>query len=378
MTPKQRIGLKQMDKKQKIVISGINITVGGAFSVFTDILDELLKDGYYIKNEIIVLVHSKKDFPKYSKFFKIIEFPKSKRNWINRLWYEYIYFYFVSKKLKPDVWISMHDITPNVLAKKKFVYCHNPSPFYKMSLNEVKYGWKYYLFSKFYKYLYRINIKTNNAIIVQQEWMADEFKRMFNVNNIIVAYPELSTNNYNFIDKRKIDNTVFVVPSFPRPFKNFELVCKATQLLERETNHKFEVLITLNGRENNYSKDLYNKYHSVKSIKFCGLLDRQKLFSIYEESDCLIFVSKLETWGMPITEFKETGKPEILADLPYAHESIGKYDSVDFVNVKSPEALANSMLKVIKSQPLGENYVEKSNNYLIAKNWSKLVKLIIG
>lgn len=367
-----------MGKKQKIIISGINITTGGALSVFSDFLDELLKDKYYLENEIIILVHSRKMFQRYSDVFKIIEFPKSKKNWLNRLWYEYVFFYFLSKRLKPDIWISMHDITPNVIAKKRFVYCHNPSPFLKMSLKDAKYGWKYYLFAKFYKYLYRINIRKNNAIIVQQKWMAKKFKKLFNIDNIIVAYPELS-DDYNFRDStNKANNIIFIAPSYPRPFKNFELVCRATQLLEKKTKKKFEVFITLSGNENNYSKYLYDKYHLIQSIKFCGLLKRNDLFSIYEKSNCLIFVSKLETWGMPITEFKKTGKAEILADLPYAYEAIGEYNSVDFINVNSPDALANSMLKVVEGQPLDKNFIKKSDNYLIARNWKKLVDMIIG
>jgi len=32
--------------------------------------------------------------------------------------------------------------------------------------------------------------------------------------------------------------------------------------------------------------------------------------------------------GMPITEFKATGKPILAADLPYAHETIGEYGQV--------------------------------------------------
>ena len=34
--------------------------------------------------------------------------------------------------------------------------------------------------------------------------------------------------------------------------------------------------------------------------------------------DFLIFPSLLETWGLPISEFEQTNKKMILANLPYA------------------------------------------------------------
>lgn len=160
-----------------IVVSGINLVNGGALSVYYDFLDSVIESQDYIKNEYILLVSKKELFTKYKDKLRLIEFPKSKKNWFLRLYYEYWYFKRLSQKLNPDIWLSLHDITPNVKAKKRFVYCHNPSPFYKMPISKIKYGWKYYLFSKFYKYLYMINIKKNTAVIVQQQWMGEEFKK---------------------------------------------------------------------------------------------------------------------------------------------------------------------------------------------------------
>ena len=79
---------------------------------------------------------------------------------------------------------------------------------------------------------------------------------------------------------------------------------------------------------------------------------------------------------MPITEFKSTQKPEILADLPYAHETIGNYNSVDFVNVDNAEELADSMLKVIKKRKLNISYSVTNSDYLNASNWEELFNLI--
>lgn len=359
-----------------IVISGINIVDGGAKSVYDDLLNAIASTKQYERSNFILLVSRKNLFKKYWPYFKIIEFPKSKQHWINRLYYEYFYFKKLSKEIKPDIWLSLHDITPNVVADKRYVYCHNPSPFYNMKLSEAKYGWKYYLFSKFYKYLYRINIHKNTAVIVQQNWMADAFKKMYHLDNIIVAKPSVSTQEIPRVNKESKKYS-FIYPSFPRPFKNFETLCKATKKLNEEgLKNKFEVFITLDGTENKYSGLLKKRYGNVSNLNFIGLQSRKSLYDYYSRLDCLVFMSKLETWGMPVTEFKQTGRPIILSDLPYAHETAEKYSNVAYVNPDDFISLSEQMKKAIFSYRF-DYKLDKHNIKLEFKNfdnWNELTK----
>jgi hypothetical protein len=86
----------------------------------------------------------------------------------------------ISVKLSPvDLWLSLHDTTPNVLAGRRAVYCHNPFPYYKWKMREWSFTPKIVLFSLFSKYAYWKNIRKNTYIIVQQEWMRKEFIRAF-------------------------------------------------------------------------------------------------------------------------------------------------------------------------------------------------------
>ena len=361
-----------------IVVSGINLVNGGALSVYYDFLDSVIESHDYKNNNYIILVSQKELFEKYESKMKIIEFPKSKKSWFLRLYYEYWYFNKLSKILNPDVWLSLHDITPNVKARKRFVYCHNPSPFYKMPLSKIKYGWKYYAFSKLYKYLYKINIKKNTAVIVQQKWMGEEFKKMFHVDKIIIAHPSKSEEKINYC-KHDHDNIFeFIYPSFPRVYKNFELLCEATRKLSKDNpNLKFKVLVTLKGNENNYANMLFNKYKHVSNLEFIGLIDRSKLFELYAKVDCLIFISKLETWGMPISEFEFTNKKIIASKLPFAYETVGNYTNATFIDVNSVEYLEENMKQAI----LTKNFTntkkqQKSDKDLYADNWEELINMI--
>lgn len=307
----------------------------------TDCLVELEK---YVSDKdikIIALVNSKKLFSIPN--IDYIEFPKSKKAWVSRLYYEYFYFKKLSRKLNADIWFSMHDLSPNVVSKKRYVYYHNPSPFYKLSCKEWFFGFKIGLFSKLYKHLTKINIHSNNAVFVQQHWIKNQFIKWYSINNCKVAYPETQVNNSKTKIELNPEKVHFFYPSFPRMFKNFECICKAVLLLPKEIQDKIEVHFTISGNENKYAKSIFSKYSNHNCIKFIGKLNRNEVASYYQAMNALLFPSKLETWGLPLTETKEFNKPILVSNLPYAKETIGKYDKVSFIDSKNPTELAEKI-----------------------------------
>ena len=359
---------------ERIVISGINLFEAGPLSIFYDCLDCIIDQGLYKNYKIIAFVHKKELFEKYVGYVSLIELPKSRNSYIFRLYYEYIFFNRWSKGKKIDVWLSLHDITPNVNAKRLYTYCHNPSPFMKKDLRKIKYSFTYVAFSFLYKYLYRINIHKANAVIVQQEWIRNEFKKMFPVRKVIVAKPNISVDyNFNNNISKLNDKPIFIFSSYPRFYKNFEVICKACKLLE---NLRFEVWLTLDGSENSYSKDLVIKYGSVRNIKWLGLQTRDKVFELYNKADYLLFPSLLETWGLPISEFKCTGKGVVLADLPYAHETLGNYDKAVFFNPQDEVELSRIIKDIIENDSVFQRVRIKNVDSPYAENWVQLFDMI--
>lgn len=246
-----------------------------------------------------------------------------------------------------------------------------------MSIKEVKYGFKYFLFSKFYKYLYGINIKKNTSVIVQQNWMAKEFKKMYNIGNIIVAKPSFHLETIVKKSKPKNKEYKFLYPSFARPYKNFELACEAAKELWQK-NKGFKLFITISGNENLYARMLKKKYGGLTYIVFTGLLKRSELLEMYGKVDCLLFLSKLETWGMPITEFKAFNKPIIVAKLPYALETVGEYTNVGFVKPTDSSMLKEQMCFLMKYGSFkNEKNWENDVKFEQFNNWNELFNNII-
>ncbi len=362
--------------KPKIVLSAVNLFQAGPLSVYQDALAELagtFADQY----NIVALVHRKDLFSVPGVEF--IEFPKIRASWIRRVKFEYYDLFKISQTLDAYLWLSLHDMTPRVRAKIQAVYCHNPAPFSQVKLRDVFYDWRYSAFALFYRHLYRLNIHRNNFVIVQQAWMRDRFQEMYSVKNVIVAHPKTDAplahcaraHGENSLSKEKFQ---FFYPAFPRVFKNIELLLQAAEILKHD---EIEIWLTFSGETGRYARNLARKCRDLPNVKLLGRLTREQVFARYDAADCLVFPSRLETWGLPLSEFKRTGKPMLAADLPYARETVGTYKSVHFFDPENPEELASLMRRMSLGdlKPTPATAVAIASPF--AKGWRELFDILL-
>lgn len=364
--------------KQTIIISAINFRDGGPLSVLQDCL-RYVNNHLSSEYRIIALVHKIELFQNL-EHIELIEFPKSAASYLYRLFYEYIYFKKISEKYDPFLWLSLHDMTPNVKASIRAVYCHNPAPFYNITFKDFWLDPRFALFNFLYKYLYQINIQKNHFVIVQQEWIRKKFELMYRVKQTIVAHPsiEITHTNQTITENTQIQkNYLFFFPTIPRVFKNIELICEAIKILNDKKISRFEVTLTIDGTENRYAKWLIKNYQNVQNLNFIGRQTREKVFELYQTTDCLIFPSKLETWGMPITEFQSFNKPILVADLEYAHETVKNYQKISFFDPYDPSDLAKYMQKAILQQLVFDSNKPIMISSPYAQNWDELFAILL-
>lgn len=329
--------------KKTFVISAVNFTEGGPLTVLRDCVEAAAEtlSGW----RVVVMAHDASliNVPGV----EVITFPYTKKSWLRRLFLEWYGFKTFTKQNTVDLWLSLHDITPNVIAKRQVVYCHNPSPFSTANWRDSWFDPKYLAFTLFYGFLYAMNIQKNHSVVVQQEWIRAEFKRRFRVDRVIVARPDCRNvgglKNYDQKFIRSDNKCIFFFPALPRCFKNFELIGEAVEILERSNRWTSRVRWTINGTENSYTRWLRKRFGRLRSIDWIGRLDREEMIMQYSEVDCLIFPSRVETWGLPISEAKSANLPMLLVDLPYAHETVGNWDRVAFFPPNLPSVLAQQM-----------------------------------
>jgi len=362
---------------KRIVLSGVNLVELGPTVVFKSALQTAIEI-FGADYEIVALVHSKELFDVPG--VRYIEFPDVKSSWLKRLRFEYYTLKSISKEMDADLWLSMHDMTPNVTAGRRVVYCHNPAPFYSLRLRDALMSWKFAAWVLLYGYLYRVNIRKNNYVIVQQNWMRREFEHRYGLNNVVVAHPVSAAEmvRTEAPDARAEDQKFrFFYPAYPRLFKNHELILDAIHILEKEGGFDCEVWLTLDAQTSPYAKSLVTRYRHLHSVKWLGVLEHSAVLERYRHADCLLFPSKLETWGLPIMEFKTTGCPMIVADLPYARETVGSYKQVAFTRVNDPFYLARLMKGAIQGKEVFARAQGSSIAPPFARNWHELWKLLL-
>ncbi|HCF8132953.1 TPA: glycosyltransferase, partial [Klebsiella quasipneumoniae] len=141
-------------------------------------------------------------------------------------------------------------------------------------------------------------------------------------------------------------------PAYPRVFKNIELLIDTMHFMK--IHHpvyyeKIEIILTFDRGVSLYGDNMIRKARELElnNIHFSGFVSRDKVYEMYKtEADALIFPSKLETWGLPISEAKMFNLPIIVANFDYAHETIGDYPYAIFFENEKKE-LAHVLISFI-------------------------------
>lgn len=369
------------EEVKTIVVSAVTLRKGGTLTILRQCLrylSELAIEGGY---RIVALVHQA-ELASYPNI-EYVEMPEIIQGWGKRLWCEYVTMYRISKQLAPVyLWLSLHDTTPRVQAERQAVYCQTSFPFLKGKWQDLYFDYKIMLFTLFTRFAYRINIHKNRYLIVQADWLREGFSQMFGLpkERFIVAIPEQKNEGLTETDILMNDCYTFLFAATPDCHKNFETLCRAAALLEKEIGvGKFKVILTVNGKENRYAQWLCHHWGHLKSLEFIGFISRERLDQLYADVDCLVFPSRVETWGLPISEFAEFGKPMLLADLPYAHETSAGSRQTAFFSPQGVGELKEQMRRLVSGDSSFLSAVPNRREDVIGHihTWKELFDLLL-
>ncbi len=355
------------------MLSGVNLVEGGPLTVFREMARAAV--AHRPRWTVYALVHK----VGLLGVPGVIELPfeQIKGSWLRRMRFEWFDVRRLCRRLAPDVWISAHDISPRIDGPRQFVYCHNPAPF---STVPARQAWKdptFALFEVFYGLLYGINIKRNKAVIVQQQWLRDEFRKRYGVAEVIVAHPSGIPHQGPRGRRSGQPPRRFLYPTLPRVFKNIELIGQALERLEADSAWQGEVVITFDGSEHAYARELAQRFAGLRSLRLVGRQSPEGMNRCYSECDALLFPSLLETWGLPLSEAKDRGIPIVAADLPYAHETVGDYDAVRFFDPRDASGLADLLSALAAGRTSFDPVRRERPQAPYAEGWPALLEMLL-
>jgi len=340
-----------------IVVNATAAHTGGALTILRDFLDAISYQKKDLSYKYIIFTSFDVEY-EISSSISIVNVGK--KNYLQRLIWDYISFSrFLSKqKITPDLIISFQN-TGVVYSRTcpQLIYFHNSfsllpekwSPFVK---NE-RILWFY---TNVYPFFVKALIKGNTLFVVQAEWIKNEFAKKFNVsdNKIFVIKPDVVglpvLQELSLIGKDKLS---FFFPATAFKYKNHQLIFSILDEI-KNINPEVSKLISINLTltiEDIDQLGLTDRYNEWKdSIVLLGYISKEEMIKQFNICRALLFPSRIETLGLPLLEAASIGKFIIASDLAYAHETLGEYKSVSFIDPYNANEWAMKVIDCSKNE----------------------------
>lgn len=219
--------------------------------------------------------------------------------------------------------------------------------------NITNFKFKKFLRLFFERIIFKFIAMHADEYIVQSKSMRDGL--ISKVKNIPVNIRPF-TNNVKFITKisnhmQIVNNCTFVYPASLDPHKNHINLVLAWKILF-DMNLKPKLILTIN-------KVLFLKEFSELSalvsllnISFVGDVSQEELVKIYSNSDCLIYPSISESYGLPLVECNLNNMPIIASELDFVRDVC---KPVETFNPNSPRSIASAVIRFLgKEEGLAE------------------------
>lgn len=312
------------------IIYATSTEVGGAMTILNDFYQEALKK----EDQTLFLVSLANLKP--GKYVVIKKYAWIKKSIIHRLYFYYFKLPHIIKQFRPDEIISLNNTRCPVKNIKQTIYLHQALPFSSFKPNILT---DFYLFLVKYGLgiIIKNHIKKVDEIIVQSRWLKKTLvQNGIKASKITVKSPNIDTINLEI--KQSNDSKLnLIYPSGYTSYKNHWLILNALKKLNSNNYRQLNVIFTLDMTKHKKMNQFINKYQLP--VSFVGYLRKNELYEYYRSST-LLFMSSVESFGLPLLEAKNLEIPIVCLDKPFSKEILQDYDKVTFL-ADSDEALKN-------------------------------------
>lgn len=344
----------------KIAVIDVAAQEGGALSVLNDFCNTLLNmnstNEWYIVTSIVSIEES--------DHIHNIQIPAIKKTWLHRILWEKSCYKKMMKKLGIDVVLSLQNNALPSGRWRQLVYFHNVLLLQKPGMFKVyhKNERRFVVYANVLGPYIRRTLKRADKVIVQAENVKNQILKFNNSIDIEVIRPEL---NFDLAIDKSPQISGYIYPALPLSYKNFEAIIDAERRLN-SIGKKVEILLTIDGTENEYAAEIIDKVKKVEGIKCIGRQSRESILEYYKTHG-LIMVSKLESFGMPILEAMMYKTVVVALDYPYAAELLKDYNRAHICDVNT---LSEAIIEGQHDYNVG-NYTRHMDG-----GWKKLINLV--
>lgn len=359
----------------KILINARLLTErkGGPYRYLVNILNELAIIDK--KNEYILFLNERLtedfNFLNNSNFRQII-YPFK-----NKLIFDYICLPVFSYLNRIDIYFfPKNTFSPMIRGKKIAVY-HDIVYFEKMDFREFK-----YFDNLHHKVMIPIDAKFTSADLAVSNFTADRMEKLLKIkkNKITVIHEGVeesfkqitdSTRIQNVIDKYNIQQPFLFFAGSLSPRKNIITILKAFDKIKDLIPHR--IYFT--------AGDSWNDSHVFEFIKSnklddriirLGFLPEEDLVTMYNLSDCYLYPSLYEGFGLPILEAQSCGCPVITSNVSSCPEIAGEGAVV--IDPYNTDELSKAILKIVNDVNFKKDLIKKGFDNVKRFSWKRAAR----
>lgn len=339
---------------------------GGALSVLSDYVD-------YLRNNLNSnkwFIFTNANIIGGNNIYIIkCDFPK--KSWIHRLVWDNFKTKLLFKQYKIDCIVSLQN-TGFIFTKiPQIVYFHNVlllennKKYSLLKKEERLYGLYTTLISRYTK----ISLKKVNYVISQTETVKRNLEDKWDLSKVVCIKPNVNIPGINDVIKTE-EIKGLIYPAAPEKFKNhIEIIKCVKDNYEWFRNRNFDIIFTINGKENETSKFLLSEAKGFDNIRFVGYLSRNNVLELYKKYG-LIINSEMESFPIPFIEAMSYGAPIISAKYDYALEILNDYDNKLYFEIHNQKSMFSTIRQVSKCK---HSIPKKPTNI---NTWSLLNQLL--
>jgi len=278
-----------------------------------------------------------------------------------------------------DILFSPAYIAPALLNCKSVVtihctkYIHHPEDFDSLSLPILK-------------LLIPLSARRCNRIITVSNCAKSEIMKAFNVPETkitVIPYaaaphfcPSDKTDNF-IIEKYGMKKKYILSVASTKPHKNLRGLIEAYVNL-RESDKIDHQLVLVGDKRPLLKDDWVSKNFSKwqDDIVLAGIIPNDQLPPFYNNAEVFVFVSKYESFGIPIIESMACGTPVVTSTTFSMPEAAG--GCALLANPHNPEDIADKIERLIKDENLRSELIVKGRKHAGTFSWGKTAELTLN
>ncbi|MFD2529225.1 glycosyltransferase [Polaribacter marinaquae] len=197
--------------------------------------------------------------------------------------------------------------------KDQVVLVHQPNLIYP----KINYSSSTSLIFRVNRFLFTINHKFAKKIIVQTGAMAKDMIASYpSIKDKVIISPQPVPNwlfQEKIVEFKNNDKVVLFYPAAFYPHKKHDFLLKINNFIKVHNIDisNFEILLTL-------TKEEFASLKGIKFLKNLGRLNSVEMNNYYRKVDALLFLSSMESYGLPLVEALTINLPIVTVKFDYA------------------------------------------------------------